>query len=760
MDGMRAQRTVIVGVISTLAALLGALSALAAPVSVGHSGWTWGDPTPQGENLNDVVFAGARGYAVGDFGTVLRSDDGGNTWIGLPSGTRNSLSLVQEVDPNTVVVGGGCTVRESVNAGEGFQRLPLDESESKCTTTIASFSFLNASTGFVEQSDGTVLLTIDGGQTLTPKTSVPLNGGTAEKLEFISPTIGFAVTGGSGSGRIFRTTDGADSWTQVASSPTPLADVTFVTPTTAYAVGQNSTLLASTNEGVTWHTLPLALPAGTPQLSLTHISCSDVMHCLIATAPAPGGNTNVLVRTTDGGMTGSLVSPSELNLLSVAFSTASDAVAVGQYGATVLSSDGGATFPNLISHNLRSGLHGLLRLGQSALDAYAPWPAGQIAATTDSGESWNLLRVPTSANIEDIAFPTTQIGYALSHTGTVYRTDDAGVSWSILTSGGPTPVALLAPTTNTVLLLGPTGVRRSTDAGASFTPVNGVVSIGRQHGKKRKVALLSFNLDHGAEIAGTAIFAFGKDVLESTNGGSNWTLVPRPLPRHPVTAISFVSPTTGYEISDRRMFFTGNRGRSWKEILSVDASNVDSLVQLSFSSAADGYVLGQLQGNDNVLMHTENAGATWTPEILGFPLGSVTAGGSVDYAEGSGSTSLFQSTDGGLSPNHSTLTLSIVGPRKLSVAKLRRAANQVHLSGHLSPALEGEIVIISYVTNGSWHFKNVTVSSSGTFALTVPGIRATTDFIAQWTGNDLTSGAGTAATQLTVSRRRMHKHAG
>jgi photosystem II stability/assembly factor-like uncharacterized protein len=757
---VQAKRSVIVGAIFALGVTVGTMSALAAPVSVGHSGWTWGDPTPQGENLNNVVFAGARGYAVGEFGSVLRSDDGGNTWIGLPSGTRNNLSLVQEVDPNTVVVGGGCTVRESVNAGGSFQRLPLDESESKCTASIASFSFLNASTGFVEQSDGTVLLTTDGGRTLTPKTSVPLNGAAAGQLKFISPSTGFALTGGSGGGRIFRTTDGANSWTQVASSPAPLADITFVTATIAYAVGANKTLLQSTNEGVTWQTLPLALPAGTPPLSLTHISCSDVMHCLIATAPAAQGNTNVLVRTTDGGMTGSLVSPSELNLLSVSFSTASDAVAVGQYGATVLSSDGGATFPNLISHNLRSGLRGLVRLGQSASDAYAPWLAGQIAATTDSGASWNLLRVPTSANIEDIAFPASQIGYALSHTGTVFRTGNGGVSWSILTSGGPAPVALLAPNANTVLLLGPTGVRRSTNAGVSFASVNATISMGRRHGKKRKAPLSSFDLSRGGEIAGTAMFAFGKDVLESTNDGGAWTLVPRPLPRHPVTAISFVSPTTGYEISDRRMFLTRNRGRSWKEILSVDVSNIASMTQLSFSSASNGYVLGQLQGSDNILMRTENTGATWTPEILGFPVGSVAAGGSVDYAEGSASTSLFQTTDGGLSPNRSTLTLSIVGPRKLSAAKLKRAANRVRLIGHLSPALEGETVIVSYVTNGSWHYKNVTVSSSGTFALTVPGIRATTDFVAQWTGNDLISGAGTAATQLTVSRRRMHKRGG
>lgn len=755
---MQAKRSVIIGAISALGVLLGTSSALAAPVSVGHSGWTWGDPAPQGSRLNDVVFAGARGFAVGDFGTVLRSDDGGGTWIGLPSGTSSSLSLVQEVDPNTVVVGGECTVRESVNAGESFLRLPVNESESNCATKIASFSFLSAGTGFVEQANGTILLTTDGGQTLEPKTPVPLNGGTAAKLEFISPSIGFAVTGGSGGGKIFRTTDGANSWTQVASSPAPLADVTFVSATTAYAVGGGNTLLASTDEGSTWKALPLALPAGTALPALTHISCSDAMHCLIATAPAPSGQTNTLVRTTDGGMTGSLVSPSAENLLAVSFSTAPGAVAVGENGATVLSSDGGATFPTLISHSLGGDFSRTLRIGQSPLDAYALGAAGQIAATTNGGENWNLLRVPSTGELVDVGFPTSEIGYVVNSGGTVFRTSTAGLSWSILSSGGGAPTALLAPNPNTVLLIGPRGVRRSTDAAASFNSVNATIVAGRRHGKPRKVKLSSFNLSGGAQLAGGAIFAYGEDVLESTNGGSRWTLIPRPLPKHPVAAISFVSSTTGYETSDRRMFFTNNRGRGWREILSVGALNLNGPGGMSFSSPSDGYlrVPFAAEGAANVLLRTANGGRSWTPESLPIGLTNVVAAGAVDYATGfSGSAgALFETTDGGLHITPSTLTLSVEGRRKLSAAKLKKAGNRVRLTGRLSPAIGGETVVVSSVTGGgSWRSKNVTVTSDGTFALTVSGVRATTNFVAQWLGDGPESGAGTPAVQLTISRR-------
>jgi photosystem II stability/assembly factor-like uncharacterized protein len=211
----------------------------AAPVSVGSSGWLWGDPLPQGETLNQVAFKGAVGYAAGEGGTVLRSEDGGHSWAGLSSGTEADLTLLQEVDPGTVVVGGGCTVRESTDSGATFRRLAVSESEAGCANKITSLSFVSATTGYVERADGSILFTVDGGQTVQSKTSVPLAGGSAVKIAFLSASIGFAIVNGGEGGRIYRTTDGASSWTQVALAPNkePLYDLAFLSPTTAYAVG-------------------------------------------------------------------------------------------------------------------------------------------------------------------------------------------------------------------------------------------------------------------------------------------------------------------------------------------------------------------------------------------------------------------------------------------------------------------------------------------------------------------------------------------
>ncbi len=728
-------------------------SATAAPVSVGRSGWLWGDPVPQGETLNRVAFQGLRGYAVGEGGTTLRSDDGGQTWTGLASGTESNLSLLQEVDPNTIVIGGGCTVRESSDGGATFHRLPVNEAEHGCATSVAAFSFLNATTGYVEQADGSMLLTKDGGQTLEPKTAVPLNGASAGQIVFTSPTTGFALASGSGGGRIYRTTDGAGSWVQVGSAAAALHDLTFVSATTAYAVGDGGTFLKSTDGGATWARESLTLAAGSAAPGLTQISCSDPEHCLIATAAAPAGATNALVRTTDGGKTATLVSPSGQNLLSVAFSTASTAVAVGVAGSTVISSDGGATFPTAVSHRLGATLEGPIRLGESAQDAYVPGHSGVVAASLNGGASWGVLRVPTSANILDVGFPTAAVGYAVSATGTVYRTASGGLTWSILNAAGGAPSALLAPSEGVVLLVGPTGLRRSTNAGASFASVGGSVVLGRRHKKVLRRALSAFPLFAGAQRVGTAMIAWGDEAIESTDGGASWKLIPRPLAKGSIESLSFVSPTTGYVVSRQRLFFTHNTGRTWTEIGSLGTEALGGQGNLSFSSAANGYVLARFAGQENVLLHTADGGRTWTPESLPQKLGSVTAGGAVDYAAATGG--LFETTDGGLSATASTLTLRVVGPHRLSRAKLRRAHGRVRLAGVLSPAQGGEQVVIGYRTPGKsvWRHVLATAASSGAFSVSVAGLSATTQFVAQWAGEGSLGGAGTPAVALTVTRR-------
>lgn len=728
---------------------------------------------PQGQTLTDITFLGARGYAVGEEGTVLRSDDAGRTWTELASPTRATLSHVQELDANTVLVAGDCVLSESTDGGASFRRIAV--TESACTNRIASFSFLTANTGFIELSDGEMLFTSDGGRTFEARKGASGGAEHPGEITFLSSSTGFALVNGPHGAEIERTLDGANNWKTVASSQSTLADVTFVTSATAYAVGEHSTLLRSTDGGSTWQAQPLTLPERALE-PLEHVACADVLHCLIAVEGGAG-----VIRTTDGGATGSVVRPSEeanplasvlLKADAVAFSGPSTAVAVGEEGGIFLSDDAGATFRAPV-YRLLEGIPNdrRLRLAQSGLDAYVAVEGPGIAATTDGGLTWSTLQVPTSSEIVDFAFPSAQVGYAVNKDGSVFKTTTAGHTWAILGSAGAAPSALLAPNLNTVVVLRGGGVTRSTDGGASFKRFDPTVMIPRRGRRPRSAKLSAFDVSNGAELSGSGIFAFGDplmapegiytdSVLESADGGLHWSRLPSPVPREGAQAISFVSSTTGYELCDDRLFFTRNRGRTWKEVLALGATpnTIFPPVNLSFSSTRDGYVLLGYDENsslEDTILVTHDGGRSWVPQQLaGFGLSQVAAGGAVDYAIGEAPAFIFRTTSGGRSANSSALTLSIIGARRVSAAKLKRTGGTVRLVGHLRPALAGARVTIAYISPRHlfWRHKTATVNAKGIFTLAVSQIHATTDFVAQWQGTNRVDGAGTGVTRLIVTR--------
>src|SRR3954453_8556931 len=275
----RAQQLFVGFIALALGVVLFACTALA-NVSVGHSGWTWGSPQPQGNDLNGIDFAGGRGYASGALGTLLRTDDGGQTWTGIPTGLTQSLLRVRAIDANTVVIGGGCALRRSDDGGATFHRLPWTSSDQSCPSQLASFSFPSAGTGYLLTQDGSISQTADGGQSFSRRTSVPGTrsaggGSNAQDVFFTDATTGVALAGS----KIFRTTDGGSTWTEVNSGPS-LNAVTFVNSLVGYAVGPGTTALKTIDGGQTWNAVPLTgAPGG---LNLTSLDCSDPQTCLIA----------------------------------------------------------------------------------------------------------------------------------------------------------------------------------------------------------------------------------------------------------------------------------------------------------------------------------------------------------------------------------------------------------------------------------------------------------------------------------------------
>src|SRR3954471_2796710 len=190
------------GLLAFTAVLVLAPAAFAAPVRSSHSGWFWGAPSPQAQNLAAVEFSGGTGYASGDFGTLMKSSDFGRSWTGLSTGLTETLDHMRLLGANTVIVGGTCALRRSDDGGKTFRRLPWTASDQSCSGGIAAFDFPSGNVGYLVLGNGNVLRSGDAGRTWSRKTAVPdtqisgVPGISPTDVDFVTDSVGFASTSG------------------------------------------------------------------------------------------------------------------------------------------------------------------------------------------------------------------------------------------------------------------------------------------------------------------------------------------------------------------------------------------------------------------------------------------------------------------------------------------------------------------------------------------------------------------------------------
>ena len=693
-------------VLATVALWFAVPASAGAAVSVGHSGWAWGNPQPQGNVIRAVEFSGARGYAAGEFGTLLRSDDAGATWTGLSTGVTAELRRVRIVGTDTVIVAGVCSVRRSDNAGATFRRINV-VNESRCTSTIASFFFTNGNTGYFVLANGQVFSTGDGGTTFTPKTSVPIpgSGAVATDIWFTSDTTGFATVGD----QIYRTTDGAGSWTLVASGGSTLNGIYFVDATTGYAVGSNQLILRTTDGGATWQPRPAT--GGPGGLNLTSMRCGSATTCVATTESG-----NELLRTTDGGENAAAVTPSTQKIFGAAFASPTRVVAGGFGGAIVVSDDAAQNFTN-IGDKLTGNYSGLKSAGGTT--AFAFGESGALARSTNGGETWASIAAPTDEDLVDVTFPTAETGFALDASGQLRRTDNGGASWRILDTGtGARPRAVVALSKEKVLLIGPAGIRISTNGGEEFNAVTSRVV--------RRASLMD------ADRVGNTVFVWSGRFLAVSTNGTTWKRLLRPS-RFALDRVDFVTSKRGYVLDvDGRVWSTSTQGRRWTELLGLATGDG---YDMAWSDAQRGWVTIDTFGDfaeAGLVMRTSDAGKTWRPQLIGHaPLqrrGLVTVG-SVGLGLAN-QVSFFTAKNGGDQGSPASLTIR-------TARRVLRGAATIKVSGRLSPAEGGERVVVSRRQIGSnrWESRVVTVASNGSFT-TSWRVRKTSWFVAQYLGDD------------------------
>jgi photosystem II stability/assembly factor-like uncharacterized protein len=734
------------GAAALAACALAAIPAAApANVQVGSSGWLWGNPLPQGNTLRAMAFFGTTGFAVGDFGTLLKTTDGGANWEGLPAGTFSNLTELQVLNDSTLVAGGGCVARRSTDGGKTFTRIGFTNVESDCPadSNLAALSFLDANLGYIFETAGQVFQTRDGGTRFATKIAVPGTrtvggGGVPTDAQFLSESTGFVSTS---DGKIYQTTDAANSWKAVNETGRAVRALAFASSSVGFAVGDGSLFLKTTDGGATWSAKDIGAPGGT---NLTAVRCADEKTCVVTTQAG-----TVIGITKDGGSTWTWPSPSTDPLFAAALASTTRVVAAGQQGATAYSNDTGGNFTPVGGRLV--GQFTRVRSGTVAGSAFAPGPDGTLGRTVDGGHTWTRGNVATSQDVLDVSFPTVNDGYALDVAGGVFNTNDGGQTWATLNTGSTARAhAVYAPSAGVVMVIGPTGVRRSTDSGGSFTAVRG--------------AAVSQTVLDGVDRAGSAIVAYGpQDVIRSTDNGKTWTAVRKPgkyikkgkkkVNRLGIRNVDFADANSGFLLdASGRLWKTKNGGKAWTELPGVGTNAARGM---SFSSAQKGYLVistfGDVRTPTGFLLRTDDGGATWHPQfVVSNPIADfgVAAAGATDYLLG-GQQSLLYSTTGG--ETGAASDLSIKAPK----TKYTKPVH-VTVTGTLKPASGNERITVSYRRPGStrWTSQTVTASANGAYTSSWNLARGDNVFVAQWQGNFRSHGDGSTVLTVHVAKAK------
>lgn len=217
-------------------------------------GWV-NNPTGQTVGFDGLfVLNETTAWASGDIGRIIKTTDGGMTWVQQTPPTTNYVYSINFVDENTGYAGASgaappSQLLKTTNGGTTWTSV-----DNNSITFAHAIHFINAQTGFIGGNGGFVKTT-DGGATWT----YVVQGNAVYQFDFANDNTGWFV---GDVGTIQKTTDGGNTWvSQVSGSTAPLHDVFVLNDQVVWATGNFATALKTTNGGTTWTTVTLPISA-------------------------------------------------------------------------------------------------------------------------------------------------------------------------------------------------------------------------------------------------------------------------------------------------------------------------------------------------------------------------------------------------------------------------------------------------------------------------------------------------------------------
>ncbi|RLA93184.1 MAG: hypothetical protein DRG25_05020 [Deltaproteobacteria bacterium] len=200
------------------------------------------------------------GWIVGESGLIVKTTDGGKSWLRQRVETEKALYDVTFVDNEGWIVGQEGIILHSADGGKRWER-----QESDTEAALMSVFFLNKKRGFAVGEGGIILSTKDRGSTWKqyPLDLMSILPDSLIERGIISPNFYdiFFLSNGKGwivgdNGIVLFSSDGGKKWEVLRIGLYPsLFSVFFKDDSEGWTVGQNGTILHTIDGGKIWRRL-------------------------------------------------------------------------------------------------------------------------------------------------------------------------------------------------------------------------------------------------------------------------------------------------------------------------------------------------------------------------------------------------------------------------------------------------------------------------------------------------------------------------
>jgi photosystem II stability/assembly factor-like uncharacterized protein len=375
-------------------------------------------------------------WICGSSGHIAVTSDGGDTWSTYSPAGYQPLASIQAFDASNAYACGS-RYFVTINFSGGTWNVEMQSLGDKDDEAVDLW-FPDTQNGWIAGSwdnsnRNLVARTWDGGN----------NWYFIEYPEESSGQPVFAISGSSPDavciagnyGLLARTGDSGITWSKIDYDFTgglSFSDLDVVGEKTAWAVGENFIIAATTNGGMSWSIQRWG--------GLGYLNSVDAVDTYVAWTV---GDHGTILKTLDGGATWtSQASGTSQSLFRISAINRDTAWASGENGMLLKTEDGGASW-----RRIDVGLAGQT-LSVAALDASTAWcgsGSDSMLKTTNGGATWEKQTLPWPGSLtkflkvenvcpvnKDLAFATVNGSTGADDFGYIYKTTNGGGSWTLI----------------------------------------------------------------------------------------------------------------------------------------------------------------------------------------------------------------------------------------------------------------------------------------------------------------------------------------